>query len=217
VDSYEAGAKFETPNRRFRLNVAIFDAEYAGLQLPVFFPGTSTSYTSNASAASIYGIELEPTWQIFDSLQMYGNMSFDHGKYTEPFICSGANTVFRDCSNGKIKGLVPQKEVVGFTYSPRLPIRGQLRFMGEWNHTGHYFNNVANEGPLVQTDAVDLYNGAISWSDENDHWRVSLDGRNLTDKHYVLAGLQLASPVRPAVTGYINDPRVILLRVGVTF
>jgi len=33
----------------------------------------------------------------------------------------------------------------------------------------------------------------------------------------VLAGLQLASPVVPAVTGYINDPRVVLIRAGVRF
>ena len=33
------------------------------MQLPQFFPGTTTSYTSNASSATIKGLELEPTWQ----------------------------------------------------------------------------------------------------------------------------------------------------------
>jgi len=46
---------------------------------------------------------------------------------------------------------------------------------------------------------------------------VALEGRNLAEKHYVLAGLQLASPVQPAVTGYINEPRQIVLRAGVSF
>src|SRR5207302_10139992 len=40
VDSYEAGLKYTTPDRRFRVNVAVFEARYKGLQLPVFFPGT---------------------------------------------------------------------------------------------------------------------------------------------------------------------------------
>ncbi|MGH8137126.1 MAG: TonB-dependent receptor [Steroidobacteraceae bacterium] len=217
VDSYEIGTKFQTEDHRFRLNVALFDAEYHGLQLPVFFPGTSTSYTSNASAASIKGIELEPTWQVLDSLQLYGNMAYSTGKYTEPFVCSGANGVFRDCSNGKIKGLIPGKEVLGFVYSPPLPLPGQVRFIGQMTHTGHYYNNVANEGPLVQTYPVTLYDASITWNDSSGHYRVSLDAKNLANKHYVLAGLQLASPVRPSVTGYINDPRVILLRVGVNF
>jgi len=217
VDSYEIGTKFETPDRRVRLNMALFDAEYHGLQLPVFFPGTSTSYTSNASGASIYGIELEPTWQVVHSLQIYGNLAYNHGKYTQAFICSGANTTFRDCSGNKIKGLIPGKEVVGLAYSPQLPIPGELRLLGQVTHTGHYYNNVANEGPLVQTYPVSLYDASIDWSDPTDHWRVSLEGKNLANKHYVLAGLQLASPAIPAVTGYINDPRVIVVRARVKF
>jgi iron complex outermembrane receptor protein len=217
VDSYEIGMKFQTPDRRLRLNVAVFDAEYKGLQLPVFFPGTSTSYTSNASGAKIYGVEIEPTWQIIDSLQIYGNAAYTHGKYTEPFICSGANGTFRECSSNKIKGVIPGKQMLGFTWSPALPVPGQLRLLGQWNHTGHYYNNVANEGPLVQTVPVSLYDASISWTDPNERWRIAVDGKNITNKHYVLAGLQLASPVRPSVTGYINDPRVVLLRATVNF
>lgn len=217
VNSYEVGTKFQTPDHHFRLNVAAFEAKYNGLQLPVFFPGTSTSYTSNASAATIKGIELEPTWQVFDSLQIYGNMAYYTGQYTQPFICSGANGAFRDCSNGKIKGLVPNKTVVGFNYSVPLPLPGEFHLLGQASHTGHYYNNVANEGPLVQTYPVTLYDASVAWNDPTGHWRVAVDVKNLTDKHYVLAGLQLASAVIPSVTGYINDPRTILLRVGVNF
>lgn len=217
VDSYEIGMKFTTADGRLRLNVAAYQAEYEGLQLPVFFPGTSTSYTSNATGAEIRGIELEPTWKVFDSLQLYGNLSVTHGEYTEPFVCSGANTTFRDCSGNKIKGLIPEKYVAGLRFSPKLPIPGQLRIIGSWHYNDHYYNNVANEGPLVQTQAVDLYNASISWASDKGRWNVLLDGRNLADKHYVLAGLQLAHPTQPAVTGYINEPRQVTLRVGVTF
>lgn len=217
VDSYEVGVKFTTDDGMFRLNAAAYRAEYDGLQLPVFFPGTSTSYTSNATGATIQGIELEPTWQVFDSLQLYGNMSFTHGEYTDSFICSGADGTFRDCSGNKIKGLVPEKVVAGFRYAPQLPMPGQLSIVGSWTYSDKYYNNVANEIDLVQTQAVDLYNGSISWTDAEGRWNVSLEGRNLSDKHYVLAGLQLASPVRPAVTGYINEPRQVVLRVGANF
>jgi iron complex outermembrane receptor protein len=75
VDSYELGVKYQTEDQRFRVNFAGFIAKYEGLQLPVFFPGTSTSYTSNASNATIEGIELEPTWQATDSLQLYAPRS----------------------------------------------------------------------------------------------------------------------------------------------
>jgi iron complex outermembrane receptor protein len=64
---------------------------------------------------------------------------------------------------------------------------------------------------------VSIYDASISWTDPDERWRIAIDGKNITNKHYVLAGLQLASPVRPSVTGYINDPRVVLLRATVNF
>ena len=217
VDSYEVGAKWTTANGLFRINVAAYRAEYEGLQLPVFFPGTSTSYTSNASNAVVEGIEFEPTWQVHETLQLYGNGSVTTGKYTEPFVCSGANTTFRDCQSNKLKGLIPERYVAGFRWTPNLPFPGQLRINGAWYYNDHYFNNVANEGPLVQTQAVDIYNASIGWTSEDDRWNVLFDCRNVADKHYVLAGLQLANATQPAVTGYPNEPRAYILRFGVTF
>jgi iron complex outermembrane recepter protein len=218
VNNYEVGAKLQTDDRRVRLNIALFDAMYKGLQLPVFFPGTSTSYTSNASAATIKGIELEPTWQPFKSLTFYGNMSYTTGKYTQSFICSGATGAFSDCSNRHIKGLIPNKTVLGAIYSPDIPfVPGQFSLTGQGDHTGHYFNNVANEGPLVQTDAATIYNASLRWTAPSDVWYVTVEGKNITNKLYVLAGLQLASAVIPSVTGYINDPRTVLVRIGAKF
>jgi iron complex outermembrane recepter protein len=218
VDSYELGVKFTSPGGRVRMNVAAYHAEYDGLQLPVFFPGTSTSYTSNATGAEIQGVEIEPTVQLFDGFQLYGNASFTHGEYTDSFICSGANTTFRDCQANKLKGLPPEKWVLGVRYAPKIgALPGQLRFTGSWHYNDYYYNNVANEGPLVQTEAIDIYNASIGWYSDDNRWNVLLDGRNLADTHYVLAGLQLAHPTQPSVTGYINEPRQVVLRLGVNF
>src|SRR5205814_10334684 len=104
VKSYEAGLKFTTSDHRFRLNVAVYRADYAGLQLPVFFPGTTNTFTSNAAGARIQGIELEPTWQVTSDFQIYGNASFSHGEYTSDFNCSLYNTTIVNCRNAKLKG-----------------------------------------------------------------------------------------------------------------
>ena len=217
VDSYEAGVKFTTDDRRIRINAALFDAEYTGLQLPVFFPGTSNSYTSNASNATIRGLELEPTWQVTDELQLYAIMAFTTGKYTAPFVCSLDTGAFTDCSNKKIKGLVPSKVVVGGTYSPNLPIPGKIHIAADFDYTDSYFNNVSNTGPLVQTPVTKLFNASVAWDSPDGHWTVLLEGKNLTDQQYVLAGLQLASPVRPTITGYVGDPRVVDIRLRARF
>jgi iron complex outermembrane recepter protein len=216
-NSFEIGNKLQTPNHQFRLNTALFIAKYDGLQLPVFFPGTSTSYTSNASKATVKGIELEPTWQVIDGLQLYGNASFYTGKYTQPFVCTSQHGVFQQCEDNKLKGLIPQTETVGVDYTPPIPIPGKIHLLGQARHTGYYFNNVANQGPLVQTQAVTLYDASIAYNDPTGHYRVSLDGKNLADKHYVTAGLQLASAATPSVTGYVNDPRTIMVRLQADF
>lgn len=216
-NSFEIGGKLQTSDHRLRLNSAFFIAKYDGLQLPVFFPGTSTSYTSNASKATVKGIELEPTWQVFEGLQIYGNAAFYTGKYTEPFVCTSQHGVFQQCENRKLKGLIPQDETLGFDYTLPLPLPGKFHLLGQLHHTGYYYNNVANEGPLVQTVPVTLYDASIAYNDPSGHYRISVDGKNITDKHYVTAGLQLASPATPSVTGYVNDPRTIMVRLQADF
>jgi iron complex outermembrane recepter protein len=160
---------------------------------------------------------LEPTWQIIDGLQMYGNASFYTGKYTQPFVCTSQHGVFQQCEKNKLKGLIPQTETVGVDYSPPVPIPGKIHLLGQARHTGFYYNNVANQGPLVQTQAVTLYDASIAYNDPTGHYRVSVDGKNLANKHYVTAGLQLASPAIPSVTGYVNDPRTIMVRLQADF
>jgi iron complex outermembrane receptor protein len=44
-----------------------------------------------------------------------------------------------------------------------------------------------------------------------------VEGRNLTNKHYLLAGLLRSDPVNPTVVGYSGEPRQVLVRVGYEF
>lgn len=121
VDSYEAGVKFQTADRTFRLNAAIFQADYDGLQLPVLYPGTVVTYTDNAAGARVRGLELEPSWTPVEGLNLYGAMSFNTGKYTDDFLCTNAYTVRINCRDKKIKALIPRQVTAGATYQHRDP------------------------------------------------------------------------------------------------
>lgn len=218
VNSYEIGAKFTAPNDRVRLNVAAYRAVYGGMQLPVFFPGTNTIYTSNATGGVVKGIELEPTWQVSNSLLLYGNAAFATSKYTGPFPCNDQFGARTDCQNRKISNLIPQKWTFGFRFTPDLPVLpGKLSFNASVAHNSPYFNNVANEGPLVGTVAASIYNARIGWTSPLLRWTVDLEGRNLANKHYSLAGIQLSNPVSPAVSSYPNPPREVMLKVGMNW
>lgn len=218
VDSYEVGAKLSSTDNRFRLNATAFVADYDDLQLVTFIPEVAITATLNAGAARISGIELEPTWQVTDSLNLYSIMAFSSGKYTKEFQCANAYGVWVDCTDNKIKGLPSKKISLGFRYSPTIPgLPGMLTFNGVWDHTDKVYNNISNQPDLVQTPVLNLFNASIAWRSEDGKWDVSLEGRNITNKSYVHAGLLRSHPVQPAVTGYIGDPRQLMLRIGYSY
>lgn len=217
VDSTEVGAKVTAFDRRVRVNVAAFQAKYTEMQLPQFFPGTTTSYTSNASSSDIKGVELEPAWQVTNSTQLYGNFSFMTGKYTGPFACSLSTTQVIDCSGKKIKALPPRKWTVGFRYSPDLNIPGELTLNGSWAYTSHFYNNLSNELELVQSQEASIYNATLGWASDSGKWKASIEARNLANKHYVVHAIQTASPTAPIVNGYPNPPRIVTLRLSARF
>ncbi len=222
VKSYEVGAKYTTPDKRLRVNIAVFQADYGGLQLPVFFPGTVNTYTSNASNGRVRGIEIEPTWQVTDALQLFFMGSFSNDKYTSAFNCSLFNTQIVNCGLGgthvngnpsHLKGVIPVKTQAGFTFSPELNMPGQLHFTGTWQHNAKYFNNVSNTQDLTQTPKIDTFDASVAW-DVNDHWRVAGEVKNLGNKQYALESLQLASAIRASITAYPAEPRMWAIRAS---
>ncbi len=217
VDSYEAGTKFTLPGG-FRLNVTGYVADYSDLQLSTFIPGNNIIVTLNAGAARVWGLELEPNWQVTNDLNIYSNMAFNRGKYTKDFTCANQFGVWVDCTDNRIKGLPKFKAGTGFRYSPQIAgLPGRLTLSGSWDHTTKIYNNISNEPELVQTRKLDLLNGSIGWRSPDNKWNVALEGRNLTNKHYVIAGLLRSDPVNPTVVGYVGEPRQIILRLGYEF
>jgi iron complex outermembrane receptor protein len=217
VDSYEVGAKLALPHG-FRLNSTAYLADYSDLQLSTFIPLNNIIVTLNAGAARVWGLELEPNWQINDTFNVYASLAFARGKYTKTFNCANQFGVQVDCTNKRIKGLPAFKSGTGFRYSPLIPgLPGRLTFNGSWDHTSKVYNNIANEPELVQTAPLDLFNGSVAWRSPDNHWSASVEGRNLTNRHYVQAGLLRSDPVKPAVVGYIGEPRQIMVRLGYEF
>ena len=212
VDSYEVGVKFQGFDNRLRANVALFRAEYAGLQLPVFLPGTISSYTSNAAGAQVQGIEFEPTWYVTPELQLYGNLAVTTSKYTSAFPGFNPFNQLVDLSDRKLKGTIPTKYLIGATYDPALKIKGNVRLNASLSHTDTYPNNT-NNSPLVYTTATDLVDLSVSYTTDDGHWTVTAEGKNVTDKRYYGSALQVGNAVSPGTVAYPNDPATWALRV----
>jgi iron complex outermembrane receptor protein len=218
VDSYELGVKINLPEYRFRINATAYLANYSDLQLTTIIPNSTFLATLNAGAARVWGLELEPSWQVVDSLNLYGNMAFNDGKYTKSFTCANQFGVYTDCTNNEIKGLPKAKVSLGFRFTPTLDgLPGALSLNGNWDHTSKVYNNISNQPELVQTRTLDLFNASIGWRSDDGAWTASVEGRNLANKHYLSAGLLSSNAVKPSVVGYVAEPRQVMFRLGFSF
>lgn len=212
VKSYEVGGKFMLLDRRLRLNVAAFRADYEGIHLPVFFPGTAISTTNNAAGARVQGIELETSWRITPEFEIYGTGAVTDGDYTSAFPCAIFNTQIVDCQDRDLKGLSPFKSTVGFSLDLPGFADGVFNLDGSWEHSAKFYNNVSNTIEITATPTYDLFNASIGWTDASGKFSVTLEGRNITDKQFALSGLQISNATSPAVTSYVNEPRTVLVR-----
>lgn len=224
VDSYEIGGKFMSSDNKFRLNTTLYQADYSDQQLVsiVAGPGYVALFYNNAGGSRVRGLELESNWQASDSLNLYAVAAFQSGKYTKTFYCFNQYSQQIDCTNKHLKGLPARKTSLGFKYSPAVSvIPGQLSFNGSWDYNTKIYNYSA--GPLPPPDdygptpELNLFNASIRWVSPMSSWSVSLEGRNLTNKHYASAGYASSNPISPGFVAYMGNPRETWLRVGYSF
>lgn len=224
VDSYELGGKFISADRKFSLNASLYQADYTDQQLARILagPGYVAIFYENAGASQVRGLELESNWRVSNDLFLYAIAAFQEGKYTKPFFCNNQRGVRVDCTKKHLKGLPAQKWSLGFKYTPTIQmLPGQLSFNGSWDHNSKIYNTIANPLPPPDdygpTPKLDLFNASVSWVDDAHRWRVALEARNLTNKHYVDAGFTQSNPINPGVVGYLGNPRETWIRVGYSF
>jgi iron complex outermembrane receptor protein len=209
ANEYEIGAKASFFDKRLNVNLSAYIHDYTNLQIPVLKYDSSTSYLTSAPGAQITGLELDPTLQLTNDLQVYGLIALQHGNYANgPFVCQSVTGSNIDCSANKLVGLAPLRALVGMVYAPDLPIPGQLRFGLSVNYSDKYQNSILGVD-LAATSSHSLVDASINYDLPGDHWRFSLEGRNLTNVHWFSTAVQSG----PAVAVYADDPATLIFRV----
>ncbi|PWR18260.1 TonB-dependent receptor [Zavarzinia compransoris] len=212
VNAYEIGGKYQSPDKRFVLNVAGYVNDVTDLHVTQQIQGTTVGRTTNASAARILGLELETSFKITPELLVYGNLAVTDAEYTETFLCANPAGAYEDCSDKDLKSVSPLKALVGFTYQPPLDIPGSIKLGASLSHTAKYYNDAYNR-EVGATDAYQLLNASITYLSEDGHWTATLEGKNLTDEHYY--GTTLIFGATTLV--YPNDPLTVTARLGYAF
>jgi len=208
VDNYELGFKYQSDDNRFRFNGSVFymlyDEKQEELQLPAEGDDGSTgqkTVVTNASEATIWGVELETQAVLGEGLTLRANIGFldseyDDFQYTDAFT---GETV--DLSSLEFRRAPDVTGTVDLTYEWELA-SGRAWVRGAYHYLGEHWVNVTN-APELQNDAQNLIDASINF--EINNWKFSVFGRNLADEDgythgYDVAGLWSYSSARPPRT-----------------
>lgn len=80
VDAYELGIKTDLFDRKVRLNVAGYYYDQSAVQVIQVIAGVNNVYNAR-KGARIYGIDADLTWQVSDTLRLFGGFNWTDARY----------------------------------------------------------------------------------------------------------------------------------------
>ena len=181
VDVYEAGVKFQTPDRRLTFNAAAFDTEYKDMQVQVF---TSVAPVfSNAGSASIKGFELESQLRPLHGLLVEGTLGLTAAHYKQ---IDTATTYIQPTN--MFERVSKWTASAGATYDIPLAGGSLLRPHVDWSYRSKFYNDAFNTPQIAQA-GYSLFNAGLGWTSAGGQISLSANVKNIADKRYLLSGV----------------------------
>jgi iron complex outermembrane receptor protein len=186
--TWEFGMKLN-PMRGLRVNAAVFTTSYDDIQMTYRLGVVPLLF--NAGKASIDGGELEVVWSPTSRLQIdasagYLDSGFDSITPPPPF---GSVSPTATATLSSRLPFTPEWTThVGLSYAFPLSNGWTLTPRVDTSYTGAQYFDAGNSVEIAQTGGVTIWNGSVALESPDSNWRISLDGRNLGDKLYPVAG-----------------------------
>jgi len=176
--NYEAGLKTELFDRRLSINAAIYSMRWNDIQITTQNPATTffNPIILNAGRAHSRGVEIEVDARISDRLRLSGNVAVQDAKYEEGLLPNGQPLRF-------IPFAPAYTGTINADYTVPTGI-GPLTVQAEYQLRGRSYLTTNND-PDGRVGAYGLLNLRMTLASGNDRWRVSLFGKNVTDKTYM--------------------------------
>jgi iron complex outermembrane receptor protein len=197
VRAYELGLKTMLADGRVRLNIDYYRNQYDQLQLTAFDPNGVSLYL-NAADTVIKGWEAEAAVQITARWTADFNLGTIDGKYVNYSAINKAIFDGRDLKQAP-------KLQWGLGTSYRYPVAGGVvAASAQVKYVGDHYQTLTNSA-VIKTMAYTLVDARIGYEARN--WSVGIWGKNLTNKHYIAGGFDLAG--LGIADAYINPPRMV--------
>lgn len=213
--SYELGAKGSWFNRRLNVSIAAFRYDYKDLQVTLFVP-PSYAITQNAASARTHGVEIEAEGRPFDGLSVVGNLSYLDATYRR--YRSAYSSVFGqfDASGKRLNNAPEWSFLIGAQYS--VAAAGGTAYFGtDYKWQDDIYFSPANDGVggvrghLEQQKSYGLLNGRVGWTSEDTRYGVTLVGRNLLNRRYVVSTASYTA----AMSGRPGTPRTVEVSLSI--
>jgi len=184
-DAFEIGYKYATSD--FMFNAAVFKTEIEGFQANNFDNSSGVTITrlTNAGNVSTQGVEFDFVWQATDSLTFNGGLASVDAQIDE-FYCP----IGEACT---------ERSGLDVPFAPDLKYSFGVDYVAEydtmnilWNASYVYTDEQkatlpSNQGefsPAVILPDYSMLNASVAFVFDDDAYRVTLIGKNLTDQQY---------------------------------
>jgi iron complex outermembrane receptor protein len=241
----EAGVRSILMGGSLSLNATIYNYEYSDLQVQNFDPVTIGQVVANAGKLKTRGVEGDFEWLVesVPGLSFRGAAAYNDAKYSD-YVgqCYGGQTIAAGCAllRNPLSGAFTSQDYGGRT-PPKAPkfagrvgasyefavsgeVRGQLT--GDVSHTSRYNFTDTLRPDGVQPGYTKL-DAAVRILGPGERWRVSLIGRNLTNKRVVTAandipftggtGTGTSTGVLADMSAFVENPREVYLEFALKF
>ncbi len=235
VLAYEIGMKSDWLDGKLRVNGAIFFNTFEDLQTGVQKQGAVRveNVTDNAAEAETKGVELEITWLPMDNLQIGFNVGYLDAQFTdacndvdgpspEPFPSDCGGAIVEVVQNGQPAYLVDEDQThLDLPNAPELsgsllvdfdiPLEaGVVSIHADARYTDKYNTWGRSNDPDFYRDSVTLINAHLTFEDNDERYKLTFYGRNLSDEEVMSGAIQAGG--NPIIQFY-QSPR----ELGVEF
>lgn len=211
VQSFEGGLKTTFWDRRARVNISVYRTKYDDIQRLALLGAVQT--LTNAASADITGAEIEVTLKPVPALQLDASLGYIDPKYNR----------FDNINLNGIPGIQPEDgelaKKLKFDRVPKITAYGAIAYTldvpgisngitarVDYSYRSKYFSDVNNTAILAQKGYGLL---GANLTAEWDHFRVSLWGRNLTNRRWSEFANTTLIPVRKG-----GEPRTYGITLG---
>lgn len=177
VNAYEIGLKTQWLDRRLRLNLTAFRADYRALQRNIIILDENNQILSNienSGKARMQGIEVEADGQPIDNVTIRASYGYLDSKYLDD--------AFRN-----FDVIYAPKHTASLGVDIEIPFHAHdanILFSGDVNYKSS-FNATTNTLSVGHQSGYALVNGNISYRFNDNRYSIGIYGRNLTNSHYL--------------------------------